>query len=500
MSSLALSVKDLSKRFGNVQALAHVDLELRAGEVHGLVGENGAGKSTLMKILSGVEQPTSGELQVRGAPTHLRGVLDAMQLGIVMIHQELNLVDELSIADNIYLGREFTRFGVIDRRRCEAEARSLLEGIGHRLDPSRKVGVLSIADKQMVEIAKALSCSASVLIMDEPTATLTEPDADRLLAQVGKLRDSGVTVVFISHILPQVLRVSDRITVLRDGKVVTTLEPEDVGTISERDLASLMVGRPMTDYFPARLAPLDRVVLSVEGLSVPDLVENVSFDVRAGEIFGLAGLIGAGRTETAEAIVGLRPRVRGHVRLDARDVKIDGIADATNLGIAYLSEDRKDAGLTLNMSIIDNTTLVSLARYSRVLLDRNAQQRATQEHARRLHLRAASLADSVSTLSGGNQQKVLLAKWLEISPKILIVDEPTRGIDIGTKGEIYRLLQELATQGLACVMISSEMNELLGMCHRIGVMRQGRLVAILDGQNATEEQIIHAAGLETVNT
>jgi ribose transport system ATP-binding protein len=260
-----------------------------------------------------------------------------------------------------------------------------------------------------------------------------------------------------------------------------------------------MVGRSVTDYFPARRVPQKNVVLSVQALSVRELVENVSFDVRAGEIVGLAGLIGAGRTETAEAIVGLRPRSSGEIRLNGRSVQIEGIADATNLGIAYLSEDRKDAGLTLNMSIIDNTTLVSLARYSRILLDRDAQHRAAREHARRLQLRAGSLSDPVSTLSGGNQQKVLLAKWLEIAPKVLIVDEPTRGIDIGAKAEIYHLLQELAGQGLACVMISSEMNELLGMCHRIGVMRMGRLVTILDGERATEEQIIHAAGLETAD-
>jgi ribose transport system ATP-binding protein len=498
MSAVA-AVRGLSKQFGHVHALSHVDLDLRAGEVHGLVGENGAGKSTLVKILSGIEQPTSGELQIRGSSTRLSGVLDAIELGIVMIHQELNLVDELSVADNIFLGREFTRLGIVDRKRCESEARRLLDRIGHRLDPSRKVRTLSIADKQMVEIAKALSYDASVLIMDEPTATLTEREANTLLNLVDQLRNAGATIVFISHILPQVLRISDRITVLRDGRVVTTLEREAVKKASERELASLMVGRSMTDYFPSRRPHQESVVLSVEGLAVPGHVESVSFDVNAGEIFGLAGLIGAGRTETAEAIVGLRSKSRGDIRLNGKRVRIDKLSDATSLGIAYLPEDRKDAGLTLNMSIIDNTTLVSLARYSRILIDRDAQHQATREHARRLHLRAGMLSDAVSTLSGGNQQKVLLAKWLEISPKVLIVDEPTRGIDIGAKEEIYHLLQELTAQGLACVMISSEMNELLGMCHRIGVMRRGRLVTILDGLHATEEQIIHAAGLEAAS-
>jgi ribose transport system ATP-binding protein len=492
-----ISVSSLSKQFGSVRALDGVNLELRPGEVHGLVGENGAGKSTLMKILSGVEQPTAGELSIKGASIRLHSVLDALRRGIVMIHQELNLVDELSVADNIFLGREPSRFGIVDRAYCAAAAGKLLDRIGHKLDPARRVRDLSIADKQMVEIAKALSYEASVLIMDEPTATLTQHESDALLNLVRQLRQSGVTIVFISHILPQVLQISDRISVLRDGKLVTTLETDQIRSTSERDLAGLMVGRPMAEHFPAKSIHGDSVVFSVQGISVPGFVEEVSFDVREGEIFGLAGLIGAGRTETAEAIMGLRPRSAGKIQLNGVPVRIASPVDATTLGIAYLPEDRKDAGLTLNMSIIDNTTMVSLPRYSRILLDRTAQLRATQQHAGRLRLRAGSLSDPVRTLSGGNQQKVLLAKWLEIAPKVLIVDEPTRGVDIGAKEEIYHLLQELAAQGLACIMISSEMNELIGMCHRIGVMRAGRLVTILDGHTATEEQIIHAAGLET---
>ena len=494
-----VAVQNLSKRFGTVQALDRVDLDLRPGEVHGIVGENGAGKSTLMKILSGVEQPTSGEVRVEGTLVTFHGVLDALRLGIVMIHQELNLVDDMSVAENIFLGREFTWLGMVDRQRAEVEARVLLERIGHKLDVTRSVGTLSIADKQLVEIAKALSYNASVLIMDEPTATLTEHETASLLDMVDKLRKAGVTIVFISHILPQVLAISDRITVLRDGRVVTTLAEECLRELTERDLASLMVGRPMADYFPPRAAHRNDVVFSVQGLSVPDLIHDVSFEVRAGEIFGLAGLIGAGRTETAEAIVGLRRKSSGRIVVNGRDVRIDELADATRLGIAYLAEDRKDAGLTLNMSIIDNTTLISLPRYSRVLINRKAQLRATETHATRLRLRAAALADPVSSLSGGNQQKVLIAKWLETSPKVLFVDEPTRGVDIGAKEEIYHLLQQLAAQGMACIMISSEMNELLGLCHRIGVMRQGRLVLVLAGETATEEQIIHAAGLETAS-
>jgi ribose transport system ATP-binding protein len=495
-----ISVTSLSKNFGPVRALDNVTVELRPGEVHGLVGENGAGKSTFMKILSGVEQPTSGEILFKGDRVRFDDVPDALQRGIVMIHQELNLVDELSVADNIFLGREPTRFGpfrLVDRARCQAESRKLLDRIGHKLDPARRVRDLSIADKQMVEIAKALSYDAGILIMDEPTATLTQHESETLLGLIDELRKTGVTVVFISHILPQVLRISDRISVLRDGKLVRTLDAGEVRTTSERDLASLMVGRSMAEYFPPRIAPRDAVVFSVQGISVPGLAENVSFEVREGEIFGLAGLIGAGRTETAEAIVALRRKSAGTVSLNGARLEITTPFEATQLGIAYLPEDRKDAGLTLNMSLIDNTTMVSLPRYSRVLLDHKAQRRATQQHVERLQIRAGSLDNAVRTLSGGNQQKVLLAKWLEIAPKVLIVDEPTRGVDIGAKEEIYHLLQGLAAQGLACVMISSEMNELLGMCHRIGVMRAGRLVTVLDGPSATEEQIIHAAGLET---
>jgi ribose transport system ATP-binding protein len=494
-----ISVTALSKRFGTVQALDRVDLQLQRGEVHGIVGENGAGKSTLMKILSGVEQPSDGELRVDGSPVRFHGVIDALNLGIAMIHQELNLVDELSVADNIFLGREFTRSGIIDTSRTEQEAGRLLQRIGHNLDPSRPVRSLSIADKQMVEIAKALSYNARVLIMDEPTATLTEHETAALLDLVDGLRKSGVTIVFISHILPQVLRISDRVTVLRDGRVVASIEHDKLAAMTERSLASLMVGRSITDYFPPRLPHREDIVLSVRGLSVRDLIDKVSFDVHAGEIFGLAGLIGAGRTETAEAIVGLRKKSGGVIHLRGEVADIKELTDATDRGLAYLAEDRKDAGLTLGMSIIDNTTLVSLPRYCRVLIDRSAQLHATEAHAKRLRLHASSLTDPVWALSGGNQQKVLLAKWLEVSPKVLIVDEPTRGVDIGAKEEIYHLLQQLAAEGMACILISSEMNELLGLCHRIGVMRQGRLVMILDGQTATEEQIIHAAGLETAN-
>ena len=488
-----VEVQALSKQFGTVRALTGVDLQLRKGEVHGIIGENGAGKSTLMKILAGIERPTEGHVLVNGRVEKFTGVSHAQKLGIVMIHQELNLVDELSVAENIYLGREITRFGLLDRMAMIAQSRNYLASVSSAIDPGAMIRTLSIADRQIVEIAKALSCDASVLIMDEPTAVLTRREATALFGLIDRLRASGVTIVYISHILPEVLRVSDRITVLRDGKVVTTLDETRTKAARERDLASLMVGRPMAEYFPERHACRDKVVLSVSNLTVPGRVHNVSFDVREGEIFGLAGLIGAGRTEAAEAIAGLRRRTSGTIRLDGNGIAVASSSDAVRHRIAYLSEDRKGLGLTLGMNLAENMTLVSLPRYSKVLLSRSAQETAARTHIDRLRVRASGPRVICETLSGGNQQKVLLAKWLEIHPRVLLIDEPTRGVDIGAKEEIYRLLQQLGDQGMACVMISSEINELLGMCHRIGVMRAGRLIDILDGQAATEEAIMHVA-------
>ncbi len=493
MNTAAVTVIDLVKTFGATRALDGVSLDLQAGEVHGIVGENGAGKSTLMKILSGVHPPTSGGVFVRGEAVTFHGVHDALARGIAMIHQELNLVDELSIADNIFLGREKTRAGLIRRRDSHRAAAELMASIDYPLDPAMLVRDLSIAQKQMVEIAKAISCEASVLIMDEPTAVLTRREVESLFALIGRLKRQGVTVVYISHILPEVLAVCDRITVMRDGRVARILDEENTKLASEHQLASLMVGRPMADHFPARIAARQEIRLAISDLASPPDLFDVSFDVHRGEIFGLAGLIGAGRTQCAEAIMGLRRRASGFIRVDGREVKIGGPGDAVASGIGYLSEDRKSAGLTVDMDVVANTTLVSLRRYGRVLIDRKAEEAATAARVSQLGIKTGGLHDAVSTLSGGNQQKVLLAKWLETNPRVLIVDEPTRGVDVGAKEEIYRLIQRLAADGLACVMISSEINELLGMCHRIGVMRMGRLVTILNAAEASEEKIMLAA-------
>lgn len=493
MSDVILDIRDVCKEFPGVQALRDVSLRLQSGEVHGLIGENGAGKSTLMKILAGVYEPTSGTVLFRGRAVRWRGVAESQRGGIAMIHQEFNLVDELSAAENIFLGRERSRFGFVRRSELREEAGELLQRLNSSIEPDQPVRDLSVAEKQLVEIAKAISCNASVLIMDEPTAVLTARETESLFGLIEQLRSQGVTIVYISHILPEVLRICDRITVMRDGQVVRTLGADEVKSVNEKQLASMMVGRPMADHFPPRGTPSNRVLLRVTDVSSGQHVRGVSLEVREGEIVGLAGLVGAGRTELAEAIAGLRKRDGGSVEIAGNRLRAVRPADAVGAGIAYLSEDRKGTGLTLDMNVIENVVMVSLRRYSRGLLLASRQREAARRYVKKLGIRVADLGDPVQKLSGGNQQKVALAKWLETNPRILILDEPTRGVDIGAKEEIYRLIKGLTDSGMGCLMISSELNELLGMCHRIAVMREGRLMGIVDGAAASEESLMHLA-------
>ncbi len=500
MGEAIVEVIGLRKEFPGVVALRDVSLSFDRGEVHGLVGENGAGKSTLMKILAGVYRPTAGVLRLPGGRLHWRNVADAQHGGIAMIHQELNLVDELSVAENIFLGREDAVAGFVRMGKLRGEAGKLLRQLNAHVNPADRVRDLSVAEKQLVEIAKAVSCRASVLIMDEPTAVLTARETEGLFGLIGTLKASGVTILYISHILPEVLRICDRVTVMRDGQVAKTLANEEVRGASERQLASLMVGRPMADHFPARAEVKGAVALQVRDVTVRGRVRGVSLEVKAGEIFGLAGLVGAGRTELGEAIAGLRRRDAGRIVLDGKVLSIGRPADAVNAGIAYLSEDRKGRGLTLPMSTVENVVMVSLRRYSAGLLRMRKQAKVAAGYVQQLRIKVADIDDPVANLSGGNQQKVALAKWLETRPKVLILDEPTRGVDIGAKEEIYRLIKGLAEGGMACVMISSELNELLGMCHRIGVMREGRLMGIVPGAEATEEQLVHMASGVTVGS
>lgn len=495
---VAVAVEELTKDFGTVRALERVSMWVERGEVRGIVGENGAGKSTLMNILAGLVEPTAGRVVVRGHEVREFHPSAAARLGVAMIHQELNLVDELSVADNIFLGRERAVGGFVSARRTRAGAARLLNALEFPLNPRIKARDLSIAQKQLVEIARALSCDASVLIMDEPTAVLSDREARALFGIFRELKRGGVTVLYISHLLAEVGDVCDRVTVLRDGRVVKTIEQTDA---SPRELARLMVGRELTDQFPApatlTVSSREPPVLEVRGLSVPGAVREASFTVAAGEVLGFAGLIGSGRTELAEAIVGLRRRGAGEVRLNGAVVAPRSPRHAARLGLAYVSEDRRGRGLILGMGIVENTTLVSLARYRcrrLPLIDRRAEEAATRAHIDRLAIRAGDrLRAGVGTLSGGNQQKIALAKWLEIAPRVLILDEPTRGVDVGAKREIYALIRRLADNGLACVFISSELPELLGLCDRIAVMRAGTIAGILPRDEYSEENVMHLA-------
>jgi ribose transport system ATP-binding protein len=493
MPDPALSTDSVTRQFGPVRALDGVSISLFPGEVHGIVGENGAGKSTLMKILSGVERPDAGQVSFQGEPVQLRHPLDAQRLGIAMIHQELNLVDELSVADNIFLGREKTTAGWVHAKSTRTAAAELLREVGCDISPSAMVRTLSVAEKQMVEIAKAVSTRASVLIMDEPTAVLSGRETAALFQLIEKLRRDGVAIVFISHLLPEILKLCDRVTVMRDGRVVETMDGPKLREIGERGLASRMVGRPMADHFPPRKPAGDEIAIEVRNLSVPGKLQDISFTVRRGEILGFAGLIGAGRTEMAEAICGLREKSSGTVTLDGKPVVIRNVRDAVKAGMAYLSEDRKGTGLTLNMSITANTTLATLKRYCHPLISSKQEAAATRRSVTDLRTKIGSIHDPVSSLSGGNQQKVALAKWLETSPKVLFIDEPTRGVDIGAKEQIYQLIQSLTQQGMACILISSELNEVIGLSHRIAVMRAGQIAITMNAGGASEESIMHAA-------
>jgi ribose transport system ATP-binding protein len=493
MPDSVLSTENVSRQFGAVRALSNVSMSLLPGQVHGIVGENGAGKSTLMKILSGVERPDSGRVLMRGVAVELKHPVDAQRLGISMIHQELNLIDDLSVADNIFIGREKSRFGWVDQKSTRAAAQRLLSSVGCDIRPTTKVRSLSIAQKQMVEIAKAVSTRASVLIMDEPTAVLSGRETAALFELIDRLRRDGVAVVYISHLLPEVLRVCDQVTVMRDGQVVETLPIEEVRRIGERGLASKMVGRPLADHFPSRETTGESVALEVRGLTVPGKLTDVSFNVRHGEILGFAGLIGAGRTEMAEAICGLRQKSGGQILVDGQPEQVRNVRQSVRAGLAYLSEDRKGTGLTLGMSIAQNVTLASLKQW---WIRSRREAAITRARVAGLKIKIGRINDPVSSLSGGNQQKVALAKWLETSPKVLFVDEPTRGVDIGAKEQIYQLIQSLTRQGMACVLISSELNEVIGMSHRVAVMRGGRIATIINAAEATEESIMHhAAGV-----
>ena len=487
-----LALRHAAKTFGPVVALADGTIELRAGEIHALVGENGAGKSTLVKILAGLYHPDAGEFTVDGQPVAFRTVADSKAAGISVIYQEPTLFPDLTVAENIFIGRQPKgRSGLISRARMRTEARALFERLGVPIDPDRVAEGLSIADQQIIEIAKAISLDAKVLVMDEPTAALSGVEVDRLFAVARGLRDRGAGILFISHRFDEIFALTDRITVMRDGRYIGT---HDTAAVTTPVIVREMVGRDIAQLFPKVEAEIGDAVLRVTGLSSAGVFSDIDFEVRSGEIVALAGLVGAGRTEVARAVFGIDGYDQGSVELLGRPLRPRDPQAAIDAGIGFVPEDRRKQGLVMDLSVARNATLTlrnSLARFG---LINGARERAVAaEWTKRLQVKTGSQEYAVATLSGGNQQKVVLAKWLATEPKLLIVDEPTRGIDVGTKAEVHRLLSDLAGRGIAILMISSELPEVLGMADRVLVMHEGRITAQLDRADATPEAVMHAA-------
>ena len=492
-----LTLSHASKSFGPVQALSDVSIELYPGEAHALLGENGAGKSTFVKILAGVHRREGGSLTVAGRSADFHSPGEATAAGIAIIYQEPTLFPDLSVAENVLMGRQpRAGLGRIDQKAMNTRVTKLLRELGVALDPARPVRGLSIADQQLVEIAKALSLNANVLIMDEPTAALTLSETDRLFRVVRALRERGAAVLFITHRLEEVFAECQRVTVMRDGTWVSS------GPISDYDTDKVvrqMVGRELGDLYPRGEAQLGEVALSVRNLSQPKMFSGISFDVRRGEIVALAGLVGAGRSEVARAIFGIDPRSGGEVRIGQAVIAPNSTRAAMSAGLGLVPEDRRQQGLVMDLSIERNANLAILSRLTggllmnRLLMNRRAETENAQNWTSKLQLKAHRLSDPVSSLSGGNQQKVVLAKWLSTNPGVLIVDEPTRGVDVGAKAEVHRTLAELAASGLAVLMISSDLPEVLGMADRILVMREGALVGELSRAQASEEAVMYLA-------
>ncbi|HNR36322.1 MAG TPA: sugar ABC transporter ATP-binding protein [Candidatus Hydrogenedentes bacterium] len=493
MSEFVLEMRNIVKRFPGVLALDNVQFDLRPREVHCLVGENGAGKSTLMKILSGAQPMDSGEIRLSGERVDIHSPHHAQQLGISMIYQEFNLSPYLSVAENIFLGRE-PRIGktpFINWSKMYADAREVLGRIRVEIDVRKPVNECSVAQQQMVEIAKAISFNSKIIVMDEPSATLTDHELRALFDLIRTLRRQDIGLVYISHRLEEIFEIGDRLTVMRDGQYIGT---HAVCDLKRDDIIRMMVGRELKDEFPKEIFTPGAERLRVEGLSRHGAFNNVSFSLRAGEIVGLTGLVGAGRTEVARAIFGADTPDAGTLTLDGKPVTVASPQDAIRQGIGLLTEDRKGQGLVLGMTVRENTTLANLKSLVRILfVDRRRERAVTGQYVKELQIKTPSIEQSVQNLSGGNQQKVVLAKWLFTESKILIFDEPTRGIDVGAKVEIYKLMNDLARRGACILMISSELPEVLGMCDRILVMHEGRLAGELSRAEATQERIMQLA-------
>jgi ribose transport system ATP-binding protein len=484
-----IRLRNISKEFPGVLAVDEVDLDILPGEVHVVAGENGAGKSTLMKLLSQVERPSAGEIELSGAPVEFHGPRHAQNLGVAMVYQEFALAPDLSVAENLFMGREPGRFGFVNRRAETSEAGELLERVGLDLSPTRPVAGLTVAEQQRVEIAKALAIEAKVMILDEPTATLTEREIEELFGVIRSLTDEGIAVLYISHRLDEIFRIADRVTVMRDGKVVDTVP---AGELDENKLVRMMVGREITDLYPKHEVEIKDVVLRATGICRGNVLKDCSFEMREGEILGFAGLVGAGRTELARAVFGADRIESGSIELDGREVAVGTPQRAIEAGIGYLTEDRKGEGLALQLGVDKNITLANLPA-SFGFIDLGAERRVAERQRERLDIRTPSIRRAVRMLSGGNQQKVVVARWLETKARILFFDEPTRGVDVGAKAEIFQLIGGLAEEGRAIVLISSYLPELLNMCDRILVMREGSVSGEISRNEFSEERVIALA-------
>ena len=486
-----LEMRGITKQFPGVLALSDVSLSVWPGEVLALVGENGAGKSTLMKILSGVYKKDAGEILLDGSPVDITGPLHARQLGISIIYQELNVLNNMNIAENIFMGREKKKNGFVDKKLQHDEARALLDRVGLSVDTHTRTGRLSTAQKQMVEVAKALSTNARMIIMDEPTSSLTEKETETLFGIIRKLRADGVAIVFVSHRMNEIFEIADRIAVMRDGQMIQAISADDA---TEQSVIAAMVGRDVRNLFVKETAPIGDVALEVRGLSTKGFLKDISFHVRSGEIVGFAGLVGAGRSEVMRAVFGIDPRESGEILVRGKPVDIHTTVDALRAGLGFVPEDRKEQGLILKMSVRHNATIAALPSVANGwFLDKKRERDLAGRYIDKLRVKTPSQEQRVLNLSGGNQQKVVIAKWMAINPSVLILDEPTRGIDVGAKKEIHLLMSELVAQGVAIIMISSELPEILGMSDRIYVMHDGRIKGEMPRGEATQEAIMRMA-------
>lgn len=486
---MQIEMRGINKSFGGNAVLKNAGFLLDHGEIHALMGENGAGKSTLMKILTGVYTKDAGQVIVDGQEVCYKNPQEAEKAGIVFIHQELNVLFDLTVEENMFLGKEIrNRFGICDKKAMRAEVKKILDRLGVKISPEQKMSELSVGQQQMIEIAKALMVDAKVIIMDEPTAALTQSETEVLFQVINSLRKKGVSIVYISHRMEEIFQLCDRITVLRDGAYIDTKRIADTDM---NDVVKMMIGREIGERYPSRNVKIGEVALKVENLTCPGVFKNVSFEVHAGEVLGVSGLMGAGRTEIMQAIFGNMPHVTGKISLSGKEIQNHSPEQAMRNGLGFITEDRKTEGLMLEESIRKNISLANLGRISRHgVINKKEEQDLVKKGIEELHIKCFGPEHESNNLSGGNQQKVVFAKWIYTDPKVLILDEPTRGVDIGAKKEIYHIINDLAAKGVAVIMVSSELPEVLGMADRIMVVREGLVRGVLSKEEANQENIM----------